>query len=218
MEEPQPGVAIERICDVTGLDAMAIKKLGKLGYFPASKGGLYDESETVRGICTRLYERVNVRGRPAKEHATLPTFDSMDQCTAIAHVPRSVMQMAKKGGCQAFTQNSRVILEKLLEWIFSTERDANAIDWSQEFMKERALREKNKRLKEDELLADRSVIKRGANKIMTSIFDTLDRVFKYELPASCVGKSEQEIAGENGKAINELRTKLDSDFERLGVE
>lgn len=211
-------MTLEKITELTKLEPPEIRRLTKLGYFPRPKDDQYDEQAVIAGAFRYYREKLSERGRPSKEHATLPTFDSMDQCTAIAHIPRAVMQMAKKGGCQAFTANSRVILGKLLEWIFSTERDENATDYSQQFMRWRAEIEKIKLDEKKELLADRPTIRRGAGKIMTSIFDTLERVFRYELPASCVGKNEQEIATENGKAINDMRTKLDAEFERLGVE
>lgn len=153
-------------------------------------------------------------GRPRTHD--LPVYDSMERCTAATGIPRSLMQLARKSGCDAFTANSRVVLEKLLRWIFSEERDESGVDWSQRLAEYKARREKIKLDKESLLISDRPTIERGAARIMAHIFDTLERMFCYELPPSIVGRTEPEIAFESRKVIDELRDRLKSDFQNIG--
>lgn len=156
-------------------------------------------------------------GRPRKAASELPIYDSMDQCTAATGIPLAVIKAAKKAGSDAFKSN-RVYLDRLLVWIFSNEQADSVTDWNQALAQEKTLRERRKRLMEDEQTADRPTIQRGAGKIMAIIFDTLERSFCYELPGSQVGKTEAEMATLAKGVITGLRTSLAQRIETLGID
>lgn len=156
------------------------------------------------------------RGR--RPTTTMPAvFDSMDHCESVLGIPKRLQQWAKQNGCTAFSANSRVDARILIPFLFSEKRDDNSPDWNQRLAEYKAKREKIRLEKDEEQIADRPTIKRGALKIMATIFDRLERKFCYELPAGCVGKSESEIAAQSKGTIEGLRNELKTDFETLGV-
>lgn len=154
-------------------------------------------------------------GRPQEEIKPLPVFDSMEQCFAVLGIPLKVQRAAKKAGCVAFKSN-RVYPKPLIEWIFANEDSDSVTDWNQALAQEKTFRERIKRQKDEEAIADRPTVQRRAGKIMAMIFDTLERSFCYELPGSVVGKNEPAIAAEAKAVINGLRKRLVGEIEALG--
>lgn len=90
--------------------------------------------------------------RPSRQRATapapaaapppeLPTYDSMQQCAARSGIPLALIKRAKRYGCTAFAVGSRVRLQPLLAWLFSTLAEEAGIDWGNELKKWQAKRQ-----------------------------------------------------------------------------
>ena len=142
-----------------------------------------------------------------------PVYDSMQQCSAVTHVPLSILKRAKKSGCVAFESGSRVRLYPLLQWLFS--RNDESTDWTNHYNKFHALIEEIAYGEEEEKVIDRALVivcSKDSQKVM---FNALRRMEK-ELPPLLVGRNEIEIH-QIMKNFNDLIEQwIRSEYVRLG--
>ena len=121
---------------------------------------------------------------------TLPTFDSIAQCSASTGIPVSVLKFSKKNGCPAFDY-SRVKLGTFLEWFFS--KSESGKNWDDSYKEYRAKREQQKFNREEGL----TIRTADAEKAGAIVFGMLSRVFRSkfanDMPASIAGKPEPAI-------------------------
>lgn len=158
-------------------------------------------------------------GRPRSESAgVLPIYDSMDACHAATSIPLATLKLAKRKGSSAFRSN-RVYLEELLKWIFAQEgEEGDAIDWGNELTKEKAKREKIRRLKDEGKVVERDVVTTGLQGGVALLFSELDRIFLAELPPSVKGLKESAVRAKAEDAIASLREILRKRFLEIGAE
>jgi hypothetical protein len=219
---------IERICELTGLDALVIKKLGKLGCFPGPKKGLYDEMATIRGICRYLWEQSKApRGRPTEGNQKLPTYPSRKNCEAATGLPVGLLSQLHSEGCSAFRFN-RIDLGLLLQEIGPRIRlepkggNQQQLPFSTTSAGARASldivrteREKVKLLKEQEKVIHKDDVQAGCDEGMSELFSAMDRKFLNELPPSLVGCDEIQIRDKAKKQIDEVKREFESRIQQI---
>jgi hypothetical protein len=154
-------------------------------------------------------------GRPRSEVVLLPIYDSMQACHAATGIPLRAMKHAKKHGSDAFRSN-RVDLGRLIRWLFAQGDDDSGIDWNQELAKEKAKREKIKRLLDEKRVIDRDISRQLIQSGVSIIFTELERIFLAELPGAAKGMDERGIKGKAETAIEDLRKSLTQKFDRIG--
>lgn len=160
-------------------------------------------------------EPVRPAGRPRAEAPALPIYDSLQACHAATGIPLQTLKLAKRRGCSAFRSN-RVDLGELIKWIFSQEGDdGDAIDWGLELTKEKAKREKNRRLKEEGAMIERAAVTSGIQGGMSILFSELDRIFLAELPPAAKGLTEVKIRGLAEESVKSLRDQLREKFNSI---
>lgn len=217
----QTGVTIDKVCAITLLDRALIVKLGRLGYFPKPKDGLFDLGETIKGCFKYLSEERSKKGRPENGTQELPIYNSMTNCFAAAGVPIDVQKKAKSEGCTAF-RFARVSLGPLLKHIFSFEAigkvDAKQVGSRTRLDDFRAGREEIKFKKEAQLVVDKTEVRSGLQQALGEMFGVLDRVFLSELPAAIVGLKEVEIRARHRQEIGLVKTALKERFDQIAAE
>ena len=171
-------------------------------------------------------ESIPPRGRPREKTQKMPCFVSMEQCATIAKIPMLVIKQAKAEGCPAFLSN-RIYLAPFLEWYFQQVQKGNSgtVDggeepdtWRQEWEMWKARREKLRFQNDSEALIDRASVNSGAQKVMSLIFSTLDRVFCNELPPVTEGLTARDVGLKNGAAIEQLKNLLRNEIGEMAEE
>lgn len=127
-----------------------------------------------------------------------------------------MMKSAKRAGCEAFTDASRVRLEPLLRWIFSDERTDEAVNWSVKLDEYRAKREAIKLSNEQGESLNASEVHEAGAVGVAMLFTELERLFVNELPPAIAGldavtvrvRCEQSIAAVKIAAREKLKKLL----------
>lgn len=131
---------------------------------------------------------------------TLPTYDSIAQCSASTGIPVAVLRFAKKNGCSAFDY-SRVKLGAFLEWYFA-QSDANH-NWDDRYKEYRAKREQQKFAREDGSTIGTADAERAGAIMLGFLGKTLRQKFCNDMPSSLSGKQEPEIRIALGAALDD---------------
>lgn len=152
-------------------------------------------------------------GRPRTAAPTLPIYDSMQACSNATGIPLSALKTAKHSGCSAFRSN-RVDLGLLLPWLFSQNGEDSGLNWNEELAKEKAKRERIKRMKEEKLVADKGVVREGLQSVAALYFGHLARC-ERELPPDLKGRTELEISSRIVRFNEETRVRLKEEFQKL---
>ena len=147
----------------------------------------------------------------------LPTYNTMTECTNATGIPSTVLKEAKRAKCPAFSKSGRIILEKLLRWLFSRpEKEKEGTNWGNELrrwqselIRQRAEKQAGKMVDVDKI---ESAFQTCATQIKTILRSRLENeyptfVAKLEPPEARVfGKRlSDEIIKEFGQLAKEWK-------------
>lgn len=149
-----------------------------------------------------------------KHTEKLPVYPSMSACAGATGIPLGIIKTAKRAGCEAFTDASRVKLEALLRWIFSDENDAAAVNWSAKLDEYRAKREALKLKREEGNSLDADEVRDAVASGVATLFAENERLFVNELPPALAGLDAVTIRQRSELASLEVKTAV---REKLGA-
>lgn len=128
-------------------------------------------------------------GRPVEHERIQAEYNSMDQCSEHTHIPKSVLKLASKKGCVAF-HHSRINTLELIRWLFdreASETEDSGINWGDALNKEKTLRERGRRKKEEGATLDAADVAFANSQAVSLFFTAIDRSWDVDLPAMLVG-------------------------------
>lgn len=211
---------INKLVQLTGLDAERILKIQKLGYFPSPKKGEYETVPTIKGLFRYLTETADKTGRPKERDMKLPIYNSMTICQAATGIPMNIQSQAKREGCPAFPA-ARVDLGLLLKWLYREDQEKSQdspVGHRTELDKWKAAREKQRYEKEAGLMVDRTNVTEGLKAGMAEFFATVERVFCSELPPELVGMRELAVRERCRMEINAVKEQARQRFLSIAEE
>ena len=127
----------------------------------------------------------------------------------------AIIKSAKRAGCDAFTDASRVKLEQLLRWIFADGRSDDAVTWSAKLDEFRAKREALKLKKEEGESLDAQEVRDTCAAGMSIMFAENERLFVNELPPSLAMLDAVTIRARNEKATTEVKMAVREKLKKL---
>ncbi len=137
----------ERFAQLTGIPVARLRQLAAEGFFPKALEGNYKLSDALSGIL-RYYRESSQK---------LPVYDSIDQCVGATGISRSVIKIAKKAGCDAFSSN-RVHLAKLLAWMFDPKNGSKGATLTIDDFKRKKVQEEARLLELKRQKAERELV------------------------------------------------------------
>jgi hypothetical protein len=204
-DEPQT-ISPEKLATLTGFTIPELAAFSRRGFFTKTKSGGYPMLEAVTG-CFKAYQELR------KEAGTLPTYESMPQCTGATGIPTSVLKKAKRSGCAAFKTGSRIALGPLIKWLFDGGGDST--DWKDHYNKFHALREEVAHKRESGVtILFSAVIQFLGDLIHSFFFGELDRLAQT-LPAVLQGRSALEISLTLKEQFDKTKTGLKDRLETM---
>lgn len=126
-----------------------------------------------------------------------------------------IMKSAKRAGCEAFTDASRVKLEPLLKWIFNDERSDEAVNWSAKLDEYRAKREAIKLKKEEGDALDADEVREAVLSGVATLFAENERLFINELPPALAGLDAVTIRMRAEDAIIKVKSAVREKLKRV---
>lgn len=151
--------------------------------------------------------------KPIPPPSTLPTYDSITQCSGATGIPEAILKHAKKSGCPAFKSN-RVYLEPLLRWLFSRGHAEGKTNWGEEFKKWRAKIEQTRYEQRAGELVVKANVDKVVRKVLASTFTILEQILVNEYPVAVAGLDVAE-ARVFGKRVLD---KVMAEMQKLAVE
>jgi hypothetical protein len=206
MPETAATITAEKLAQLTGFSIDDLAKLSRKGHLPRHRAGLYEQNLAIPG-CFRAYKEI-VSGAGG-----LPIYDNMSACAASTGLPLSIIRQAKKGGCPAFRSN-RVVLAKLLKWLFSNNGEDQ--NWGDRLKKAQALREELRLEKDKGESLNKAEAQFAISKAMNALFDGLDRFANVEGPPDLKGMEEAACQKIILRAIEKLKEDFLAQLKEIG--
>jgi len=208
MKKPTPIISPEQADQIRKARVGAIlKKLKEGKSITAAEQRLLDEN-------TEKPKEKQKRGRPREHAQTLPSYDSMNSCSAATGIPLMVLKRSKKAGCHAF-RSTRVYLGELLPWLFAQGEDAAVGNWADALVEAKAKRERLKLEREKGEVIGRDLVKSAVQTGVAAVFSGLDKRFVNELPPVLKGLEELAIRDRVRGAIERLKADLMTEFAKI---
>ena len=204
MPEVLATITAEKLAQLTGFSVVELAKLAAQGYFPRSRGGLYEQNRVIPGCFRACQERL-------KQGAGLPTYQSMAECATQTGIPRSILKEARKHSPESF-RSHRIQLGALLRWIFSQNGDDE--NWGERLKKAQALREEIRLAKDKQQALDKGEATTAIAKAVSVFFAALDR-HSDEMPAILQGMDAAAIKAQLSANAEGIKTQLRSALEKL---
>lgn len=139
----------------------------------------------------------------AEPKRLLPILESQAQATSVG-IPRPIIKQAKASGCAAFLPGGRIDLEILLGYLFRPDEESN-VDWSREYKRWQAEREKLRYEKDCQRLGDRDEMREAMQKAFAAYDAEHERQFHTIQPKKCQGLAPAEVSQLNKTLTRKAR-------------
>lgn len=163
----------------------------------------------LSGAGAKLARFPSVNDKNKKTHdavESLPSYPSMQACSASTGIPKAVLQQAKRDGCSAFDQANRVHLGPLLKWLFRSEGadgEENP-NWPDRLKRAQALRAEHELDQIRGKFVEIEKVHEQQDQCVAKARAVLTQKFETELPPKQDGCPAADIASLNRAALDQV--------------